>query len=109
MFVLPILAAAIAAATPLSPTDPDVRCTGLLAFKVGQTHGEDQAKLMTGLFYFIGKLKARDAAADLETLLRGTYHTDPNLVANNAERCGAELQHLGAEMQVVGAALTAHP
>ncbi len=109
MIFLPMLAATVAAATPLTSTDPDVRCAAVLAYQVGQAKAEDQAKLMASLSYFLGKVKGRDATANLETLLRGTYHGDPNLLADNAQRCVTELQHLGAEMQAAGAALTANP
>jgi hypothetical protein len=115
MSILLALALATTPATTDAATmqEADSRCLALTAVAVGKA-ADEKAKisLMSGLFYFIGKLKARDPAYDIEKEMRRIYAAfagKPDFATAEMTRCSTEIVGLATEMSTAGKALQAKP
>ena len=103
------MAAALATAAPIAPSDGDARCTAVLALLVSQSKDDMQKGAINGLLYFIGKLKGRDPSVNIETLMRAVYNGDAKILEKDQDRCLGEMRQVGEEMSKAGAAMQANP
>ena len=108
MFIVS-MAAALAGATPVPPNDADARCAAVLALLVSESEGDAQKSVITGLLYYIGKLKGHDPSANIEAQLRAGYRVDPKVLEADKARCLGEIGKVGEEMSKAGAAIQANP
>lgn len=102
-------AVAVPAAADETADRADLRCVIVTGMAGAQATNPDMKMgLASGVSYFMGKLKGRDAAFDLSARLAAEVRTIkvPELKADFV-RCGQELKVFGAEAKAAGAALQA--
>ena len=105
------LLAAAAAATATPAADPDVRCMAAYLFAVGQisedpkSSAEDKAAATTMVMYFFGKVRVRLPGTDIRSLILPLVETPTYLTEQlkpDLERCGAEYEQRGKELEAFG-------
>lgn len=104
-----LAAAAAAASTPAG--DPDVRCMAAYLFAVGQigddpsASAEDKAAATTMVMYFFGKVRGRLPKVDVKAQIKPLVEAPAYLTSElkpDLERCGAEYEQRGKELEAFG-------
>jgi len=94
-----LFAASAASAQPIDPT-PDVRCVVAMAAMIRNPAYKDGAT--AGLFYYLGRLDARDPAFDLGPAMR-RERMAPVDIAQEGRRCGAAVAERNKALQGMSA------
>jgi hypothetical protein len=92
-----------------APEDADARCLGALSLMAASDDKASQDIGKVGTVFFTGKLRGRNPAVDLETVLRRVYPALETSLASENKRCLAELQAAGTAMVTAGNALQKKP
>ncbi|HEX4695055.1 hypothetical protein [Sphingomonas sp.] len=98
------------AAAPPPPSDADARCLAVFAYLAGTvTDPAGKQSAVTGVAFFVGKLKGVNENVGIEATLRRVYTSDANVVNADRARCIAELTAMGSELSAAGKSITANP
>lgn len=107
---LPLLLGLAAPAPAPPPSDADARCLAVFAYLAGTvTDPAGKQSAVSGVAYFVGKLKGVNANVGIESTLRRIYTADPDVVTADRARCVAELTAMGNELSAAGKSISANP
>lgn len=114
VLILAALAATGAADTGPTPEQADARCLDTFALMAaGGDPAKPDPKIIeagkTGATYFVGKLRGRNPAVDLERVMRAGFSAVQADADGEVKRCSAELVDAGQAMKKAGAALQKTP
>ena len=114
---MPILLPLLLAATPApaySDADiADAQCVAAFALVASTLKDQSAADpkatagVVSGMTYFIGKLRGRTPTFDLEAILRSVFRTVKQDTKAQVARCAAEMAAVGELMGKVGKSLSA--
>jgi hypothetical protein len=112
--ILAALATTAAAGTGPTPEQADARCLdAFAAMAAGGDPAKPDAQLVqagqSGATYFVGKLRGRNPAVDLEQVMRAAFPALQADADGEFKRCSAELMDAGQAMTKAGQALEKAP
>ena len=102
-----------ARAQQFSPADTaDMQCFVLMSYLTGQTADDttEQAGMVSGMMYFLGRLEGRTPGADWLTMVSNFILTVEDAeILRQGERCGGILQDRAQALGEWGESLSATP